>query len=50
VIALICFVHVSPAKAHIIILLGGYVAHATVSEAATQKRVISGLCYRGTWG
>jgi hypothetical protein len=32
-----------------IILLGGYVAHATVPMSAAQKRVISVLCYRGDW-
>jgi hypothetical protein len=32
-----------------IVLLGGYVAHATAPMAEGQKRLISVLCYRGEW-
>jgi len=32
-----------------IVLLGGYVAHATAPMAHGQKRLISVLCYRGDW-
>lgn len=40
-------IHLRPGQT--IVLLGGYVAHATAPVAAGQRRVISVLCYRGHW-
>jgi hypothetical protein len=39
--------HLQPGQT--IVLLGGYVAHATAAMAEGQKRMISVLCYRGNW-
>lgn len=40
-------IHLRPGQT--VVLLGGYVAHATAPVAAGQRRVISVLCYRGDW-
>lgn len=37
-------IHLRPG--HTIVLMGGYVPHATTPMAANQRRIISALCYR----